>query len=184
MMNQMMNQGSSSGKTRRYRKSKPLQAAVSTQQSQATPPTHQIRLLKTKCVWRPSAPFCFKGRGWEGNTICFFFFIKKNKTDPPDQRAPILSNDARKHISWVEFHGGSSGTIKIQLGFQNPPVIRDNSCQIKIFEKILKNVFYVEFHGESNGAIHSALRDRNPLQNLIFQSLDSITACFLIFEDN
>ena len=113
-----------------------------------------------------------------------FFFYKKNKTDPPDQRAPILSNDARKHISWVEFHGGSSGTIKIQLGFQNPPVIRDNSCQIKIFEKILKNVFYVEFHGESNGAIHSALRDRNPLQNLIFQSLDSITACFLIFEDN
>ena len=95
-----------------------------------------------------------------------------------------MSNDARKHISWVEFHGGSGGTIKIQLGFQNPPVIRDNSCQIKNFEKILKNVFYVEFHGESNGAIHSALRDRNPLQNLNFQSLDSITICFLIFEDN
>ena len=65
---------------------------------------------------------------------------KKNKTDPPDQRAPILSNDARKHISWVEFHGGSNGTIKIQLEFRNPPVIRDNSCQIKIFEKILKKI--------------------------------------------
>ena len=76
-----------------------------------------------------------------------------------------MSNDARKHISWVEFHGGSSGTIKIQLGSQNPPVIRDNSCQIKNFEKIMKNDFCVEFRDESNGAIQIDLRGRNLLQN-------------------
>ena len=69
--------------------------------------------------------------------------------------------DPQKHISGVEFHGGSNGGLKIQLGPQNPAVIRDNSCQIEIFGKIMKNVFYAEFHGESNGAIHFRLRRRN-----------------------
>lgn len=91
--------------------------------------------------------------------------------------------DPQKHISGVEFHGGSDGGLKIQLGPQNPAVIRDNSCQIEIFGKIMKNVFYAEFHGESNGAIHFRLRRRNPLQNAENRSLDSIWIIFRRFLD-
>ena len=111
----------------------------------------------------------------------FFFFEKKNKVDPSDQRLPILTKVSLKHISCVEFHGGSNGTIKIQLEFWNPPVIRDNSWQIKIFEKFWKNVFYAEFYGESNGTTHFVLRHRNPPQNPIFRSLDSFCIIFRYF---
>ena len=72
---------------------------------------------------------------------------------------------------------------KIHLGFRNPAVIRDNSCQIKIFEKIMKNVFYVEFRDESNGTIQIGLRGRNLLQNGHFRSLDSIRTHFCYFQD-
>ena len=98
-----------------------------------------------------------------------------------DQRPPILRYDPQKHISWVEFHGGSTGGLEILLGSRNSVVIRDNSCQIEIFEKIMKNVFYVEFHGESNGAIHFRLRHRNHPQNAKFRSLDSFCDIFYLF---
>ena len=111
----------------------------------------------------------------------FFFSKKKNKSDPSDQRLPILSKDPLKHISWVEFYGGSNGTIKIQLEYRNPPVIRDNSWQIDFFEKIGENVFYAEFYAESNGDTHFVLRHRNPPRNPIFRSLDSFCIIFWHF---
>ena len=121
-----------------------------------------------------------KEQGYNWYRFCFFF-RKKNKVDPSDQRLPILAKVSLKHISCVEFHGGSNGTIKIQLEFWNPPVIRDNSWQIKIFEKFWKNVFYSEFYGESNGTTHFVLRHRNPPQNPIFRSLDSFCIIFRYF---
>ena len=71
-------------------------------------------------------------------------------------------------IGYTEFYGESNGLNKICLRTRISrqfTAIHVSHCQIKIFEKIMKNVFYVEFRDESNGTNQIDSRDQNPLQN-------------------